>query len=129
MGSGARGFLPFVALAGLLAAACGGSSSSPASPPTKGSVVMASTPFTENTILAYLYGGALIAKGWHVQYKLNLGNREIIEPALERGDIDAFPDYAATELEFLNKGAGEATSDIRETLTKLRQRAEVRGIK
>jgi len=43
----------------------------------------------------------------------------VVEPALERGDIDLFPDYAATELEFQNKGKGEATPDAAATVTKL----------
>src|SRR5262249_34701587 len=51
--------------------------------------------------------------------KLNLGNREAIEPAMERGAVDLYPGYAASELEFLDGGRGEASGDLSATLSKL----------
>jgi len=42
-----------------------------------------------------------------------------VEPALASGQIDFYPGYAATELEFINKGKGEATSDAKATVDKL----------
>src|SRR5207245_190497 len=38
---------------------------------------------------------------------------------LESGQIDVYPGYAATDLEFYNKGAGEANADATATTTKL----------
>ncbi len=58
-------------------------------------------------------------QGYTVQYKLNLGDREVVAPALERGDIDLYAGYAATDLEFYNKAKGEATPDANQTVAKL----------
>ncbi|TMD12391.1 MAG: ABC transporter substrate-binding protein [Chloroflexi bacterium] len=108
----------FVGLA-FLTAGCGSSpGASPSSSP-KGSITVASFNFPESAILAQIYGQALKAKGYTVAFKLNLGSREVVEPALERGDIDLYPGYAATELEFQNKGKGEATPDAQATVAKL----------
>ena len=108
----------FVGLA-FLTAGCGSSpGASPSSSP-KGSITVASFNFPESAILAQIYGQALKAKGYTVAFKLNLGSREVVEPALERGDIDLYPGYAATELEFQNKGKGEATPEAQATVAKL----------
>src|SRR5207302_9921494 len=72
-----------------------------------------------STILMNIYGKALQSKGYTVNFKANLGNREIVEPALAKGDIDFYPGYAATDLEFINKAKGEATSDPQATTDKL----------
>src|SRR5207248_1567446 len=66
--------------------------------------------------------------GFNVQRKLRLGTREIYEPALERGEINLVPDYAATLLEFLNKDAGEASPDPTDTVKKLRARLAPKGL-
>jgi osmoprotectant transport system substrate-binding protein len=100
-----------------LAAACGGSPA-PATV-TRGTVVVGGFNFNESTILADIYGKALEAKGYTVTYKTKLGNREIVEPALASGNIDFYPGYAATDLEFINKAKGEATSDPQATTDKL----------
>jgi osmoprotectant transport system substrate-binding protein len=84
--------------------------------------------FSESTILANIYAGALTARGYHVELRPNLGAREVVMPAVERGDIDVYAGYAATELEFLDGGAGEASADIGETVKKLRSRLEPRGL-
>ena len=81
---------------------------------------MAGFNFSESSILAQIYGQALKAQGYNVTFKLNLGNREVVEPALEKGDIDLYPCYAATELEFINKGKGEATPDPAQTVSTLK---------
>jgi osmoprotectant transport system substrate-binding protein len=102
-----------------LTAGCGSSpGASPTSSP-KGSLTVAAFNFSESAILAQIYGQALKAKGYTINFKLNLGSREVVEPALEKGDIDLYPGYAATELEFQNKGKGEATPDVQATVTKL----------
>ena len=107
-----------VAAISLLATACG-SSGGTSSPSPKGSITVAGFNFAESSILAQIYGQALKKKGYTVNFKLNLGSREVVEPALERGDIDLYPGYAATELEFQNKGKGEATPDAGQTVSKL----------
>ena len=98
-----------------LLAACGGGGSS-SSGGNKGTITVAGFNFSESSILANIYGKALAKKGWTVKYKLNLGAREVVEPALEKGDIDLYPGYAATETVFLK---GTATPDATQTVAAL----------
>jgi osmoprotectant transport system substrate-binding protein len=63
-----------------------------------------------------------------VERKFQLGNREIVFPALESGEIDVLAEYAATALEFVNGGAGEATTDPAATSTALAAALEARGL-
>jgi osmoprotectant transport system substrate-binding protein len=99
-------------------AACGGTSTPPATT-SKGTVTVAGFNFPESSILAQLYGQSLAHDGYTITYKLNLGSRKVVLPALGSGQIDLYPGYAASELEELNKGAGEATPDPAATTTKL----------
>jgi osmoprotectant transport system substrate-binding protein len=94
-----------------------------------GTITVGALNFPESAIIAQIYGQALKGKGYTVNFKLNLGAREIVEPALERGDIDLFPDYAATELEFQNKAKGEATPDAAATVAKLNTYLATKGLK
>jgi osmoprotectant transport system substrate-binding protein len=98
-----------------LLAACGGSSTASGGS-NKGTITVAGFNFSESSILANIYGKALAKKGWTVKYKLNLGAREVVEPALEKGDIDVYPGYAATDTVFLK---GTATPDATETVKAL----------
>src|SRR6202165_223273 len=106
----------FAALA-TVAAACG-STNTPA-PASKGTVTVAGFNFPESSILAQVYGQTLAHDGYTVNYKLNLGTRKVIAPALQSAQIDLYPGYAASELEYYNKGAGEATADPAATTAKL----------
>ncbi|MCA1683255.1 MAG: ABC transporter permease subunit [Actinobacteria bacterium] len=84
--------------------------------------------FSESTILADIYQGALKSKGFNVNVRPSLGSREVVAPALERGEIDLYPGYAATDLEFYNNSAGEATPDANATVAKLRERLAPKGL-
>jgi osmoprotectant transport system substrate-binding protein len=99
-------------------AACGSSGGNTGTA-SKGTVTVAGFNFPESSILAELYGQALAHDGYTVNYKLLLGTREVVAPAIENGQIDVYPGYAATELEFYNKGAGEANGDAVATTAKL----------
>jgi osmoprotectant transport system substrate-binding protein len=61
-------------------------------------------------------------------------NREVYAPALERGEITVFPEYAATLTEFLNKKANGANAtpvasgDITVTVNALRPLADKAGL-
>ena len=112
-------YLLVAALAALatVAAACG-STNTPA-PTSKGTLTVAGFNFPESSILANLYGQALAHDGYTVNYKLNLGTRKVIAPALQSGQIDLYPGYAASELEYYNNSAGEATADPAATTVKL----------
>jgi len=114
-----RPFLMTILGLSLIASACGSSGGGSPSTTVKETVTVAGFNFNESTILMNIYGKALQAKGYTVNFKANLGNREIVEPALAKGDIDFYPGYAATDLEFINKAKGEATGDAQATVAKL----------
>jgi osmoprotectant transport system substrate-binding protein len=120
-----------VALA-LVTTSCGstGGPSSSASP--KGTITIASFNFSESIILAHIYGGALKNKGYTVNYRDKLGNREIVEPALENGQIDLYAGYAATDLTFVEKRQGvtlDAGTDAQANVQKLNSALSSKGIK
>jgi len=99
----------------LVAGACGGSGDDDpdggATAGDEGAVRIASFEFTESRILAELYTQALEGAGVPVKRLGALASREIVEPALEQGVVDLVPEYTGSALEFVNKGAGRATSD------------------
>jgi osmoprotectant transport system substrate-binding protein len=66
-----------------------------------GNVIIGAANFSENQTLAELYKIALTAAGYHATTQ-TIGNRELYEPALEQGQIQVVPEYAATLTEFLN---------------------------
>jgi osmoprotectant transport system substrate-binding protein len=92
------------------------------------SVTVGSTNFYEQEILGELYAQVLEANGFTVERKFQLGNREIVFPALEAGEIDILAEYAATALEFVNGGAGEASTDPDATVAKLAERLAPKGL-
>jgi osmoprotectant transport system substrate-binding protein len=70
-----------------------------------GSLTIGSADFSENTILAYVYGDALAAKGVKVSYKVNIGERPVYMAALKDGSIDFIPEYSGSILSYLDSGA------------------------
>ncbi|WP_455359928.1 ABC transporter substrate-binding protein [Streptomyces sp. SYSU K21746] len=67
----------------------------------KGSLVVGAAGFTESQVLAELYAQVLKDAGYSTSVT-TVKNRELYEPALEKGEIDVVPEYAATLAEFLN---------------------------
>jgi osmoprotectant transport system substrate-binding protein len=116
----------FAALA-TVATACGGTNS-PGTTASKGTITVAGFNFAESSILAELYGQALAHSGYTVNYKLLLGTREVVAPAIKSGQIDLYPGYAATDLEYYNSGAGEATGDAVATTAKLNTHLQPLGL-
>ncbi|WP_240929655.1 ABC transporter substrate-binding protein [Streptomyces coryli] len=129
-----------VALSGALAA-CGGDSLEEKGGKEGGgggkSIVIGSAGFTEHAVLANLYKGLLDDAGYNASIK-KVKNRELYEPALEKGQIHVVPEYAATMAEFLNakeNGAEApeknpvASSDVDKTVTALQELSEKRGLK
>jgi len=113
------GWLTAAAVVLLTVVAACGSSGGGTGTASKGTVTVAGFNFPESSILAELYGEALAHDGYSVNYKLNLGTRKVVAPALQSGQIDIYPGYAASELEYYNNGAGEATADPAATTAKL----------
>src|SRR5882762_5740646 len=96
--------------------ACGGT----ATPGTsKGTITVGGFNFPESSILAQVYGQALAHDGYTVNYKLLLGTREVLVPAMKAGTVDLYPGYAASDLEYYNNKKGEATGDVTATTAKL----------
>jgi osmoprotectant transport system substrate-binding protein len=139
------GVLAMTAAAGLLLAACGGSSdafsssSSSSSAPAGGSgggtknITVGGANFTEMTIMEQLYGQLLTKAGYPVAYKA-VANREIYAPALQQGDIDVVPEYAATMANYLNlkangpKAPSIASPDPQKTLDNMKPYLQKLGL-
>jgi osmoprotectant transport system substrate-binding protein len=105
------------------AAACGdsggGASSSNTTTKAKGSLVVGSANFSENVLLANLYAKALEDAGYKTTVRANLGAREVIFPALEKGEIDMIPEYLGNVLAFVAKDASKPGDDVAATTAKL----------
>jgi osmoprotectant transport system substrate-binding protein len=85
-----------VVAAALLAQACGKSSDERGSSQPQGIelfVTLGTKDFTESFVVGELYRQALAANGYNVTVRRNLGSSEVVDKALQRGDIDAYPEY------------------------------------
>lgn len=98
-----------------------------------GKVVIGAANFPESLTLAELYKITLAAAGFDASVQQST-NREVYEPALERGEITVFPEYAATLTEFLNKKANgadapqKASGDITATVAALTELGATYGL-
>jgi len=124
---GPRWLLAAVVAMTMAVAACG-STSTNGGTTSKGTITIGGFNFPESSVLAQLYGEALAHAGYTVNYKLLLGNREVVAPAIKTGQIDIYPGYAATDLEYYNKGAGEANGDATATTAKLNTHLQPLGL-
>jgi osmoprotectant transport system substrate-binding protein len=97
----------------LLLAACGGDDAleGGTQPNEQSSVTIGSTNFSEQLILAQMYSAVLEKAGVNVTVRPNLGNREVVFPALEKGEIDLLPEYNGSVLSFLKTDATETSSE------------------
>ena len=112
----------------LVLAACGGDDAldSGSQQNQQSSITIGSTNFSEQLILAQMYAAVLEKAGVDVQTRLNLGAREVVFPALEKGDIDLLPEYTGAALSFLDP---EATAvEPQEVLTALRSKLEPKSL-
>ncbi|MFE3882527.1 ABC transporter substrate-binding protein [Streptomyces lydicus] len=104
-----------------------------ASPGDRHDLAVGSAGFTESELLAQMYAALLRHAGYRT-HVLTVGNRELYEPALEAGQIDVVPEYAATFADWLNaknKGAEAApvaSPDLGVTMAALRRLAGPRGL-
>ncbi len=107
-----RTALTSVAVAAALGlSACGGGSdplaseapSGGSSGAASGSIVVGGADFSESTLLAEVYAGALRAKGIDATTKTNIGAREIYLRALEDNSVQVFPEYTGALAVFYDK--------------------------
>lgn len=137
-----RGRRPAATLAGTAAlvllalTGCAGQSLEESGGGGEGSLVIGSAGFSESEVMAQLYARLLADAGYQTRVQ-RLENRELYEPALEKGQIDVVPEYAATLAEFLNAKVNGAEAAEREpvasadpdaTVRELTELAEPRGI-
>ncbi|WP_353946516.1 ABC transporter substrate-binding protein [Streptomyces sp. HUAS MG91] len=123
----------------LLLAGCGGGPSlenqgEVTAPPGDSShLVIGSAGFTESDLLANMYSLLLKNAGYGTEI-LSVANRELYEPALESGQIDVVPEYAATFADWLNAKTHGADAepvgspDLDATMKALRTLAAPRGL-
>ncbi|HEU5002314.1 MAG TPA: ABC transporter substrate-binding protein [Actinomycetota bacterium] len=98
-------------LVGLVAAACGksttsGSGSTP-SGGTKASVTVGSNSFAESEIMAQMYGQVLAHAGYQVNYKMDVGARQVLQAAMP-GQIQVAPEYVGSLLTVYLHGTGSS---------------------
>ena len=103
--------LAFAALTALVstlivpAAFTGASAGASSSKPT---IVIGSTNFEEQAIVSNIWADVLKKAGYPVTVEPALGTRAIVVPAIEKGQINLEPDYAASLLGFLHGGTPQA---------------------
>jgi osmoprotectant transport system substrate-binding protein len=90
--------------AAFTAASAGASSSKP-------SIVIGSTNFEEQAIVSNIWADVLKKAGYPVTVEPALGTRAIVVPAIEKGQINLEPDYAASLLGFLHGGTPQKAGD------------------
>src|SRR5207245_5495385 len=93
---------------------------------SKGSITIGSANFSENEMLADVYADALKGAGYNVSVKAKLGSREVVEPALESGQIDLVPEYAGNYLSFLDTTAPSLPLD--QTVSRLQTAANAKRL-
>ena len=95
-----------------------------------GNVVVGAAGFAESLTLANVYADVLTKAGYKATAKTS-GARAVYEPALEKGDIQVFPEYAATFTTFLatkQKSSAKASGDITATIAALKPLAAAVGL-
>jgi osmoprotectant transport system substrate-binding protein len=97
-----------------------------------GDITVGAANFSESATLGEIYAQVLTAAGYKVKVQ-QIGNRELYEPALEKGDLDVVPEYAATLATFLQGKADKnakdpSSSDLQATMTNLTALGEKVGL-
>src|SRR3954469_25996212 len=108
----------------MVMSACGSDSDSSSGSSENTPITIASFNFGESEILAHMYGDVLAKAGIDVSYKDKLGTREIVQPALQQGEVDLVPEDLGTLLTFLNKDAGaggDASANFDKLKTELKK--------
>jgi osmoprotectant transport system substrate-binding protein len=104
-----------------------------AAPGDSHDLTIGSAGFTESDLLAQMYALLLERAGYRTSL-LSVTNRELYEPALESGQIDVVPEYAATFADWLNAkkngpdAAPVGSPDLDATMKALRELAVPRGL-
>ena len=87
-----------------------------------GKIVVAAAGFSESDVLANVYANVLKKAGYDARVQ-KLTSREVLEPALESGEVQVTPEYAATLTTFLAGKASDRrqpSNEINQTMAVLR---------
>jgi osmoprotectant transport system substrate-binding protein len=76
----------------------GGAAAAPAAESQNTAIIVGAKNFPEQYVLGQLYRQALIAKGFKVKYKENIGSTELIDAALRSGQVSIYPEYTGIML-------------------------------
>jgi osmoprotectant transport system substrate-binding protein len=108
--------------------ACGGSDSeSEGEPPAQGTtIIVGAKNFPEQYVLGQLYRQALMAKGFEVEYKENIGSTELIDTALREGQVNVYPEYTGIMLS-VTHGEETLPDSAEETYDRAKELYEERG--
>jgi osmoprotectant transport system substrate-binding protein len=82
----------------------------------KGSLTIGSKNLPGAQVLGQIYGQALQKDGYKMSYKENLGSTEVVFAALENGDIDLYPEYLNTVVQFLGGSGGADVNQVKSEL-------------
>ena len=91
-----------VLVGALVASSCAGRRPTrPSAAELDAAITVASFNFGESTLLGELYATALTRAGFPVERQLQLGAREVVQPALLQGMADLVPEYLGSALAFV----------------------------
>lgn len=119
--------LPFVLAMSVLFGACGNSEPLAVDVVDPRFVRVASFDFPESVLLGELFAQALEAADIAVERRLELGSRELVQPALESGLVDVVPEYLASSLEFVTFGEEQAV-EVQPATRQLQDALRPRGV-
>jgi glycine betaine/choline ABC-type transport system substrate-binding protein len=91
-----------------------------------GEVTVGGVAFAENQIVAEMYAQSLEDAGYTVRRQLTLESREVLQPAVESGEVDIAPEYLSSLLLFLDPEAA-ASNDPEEVRAELEPLLEDAG--
>jgi osmoprotectant transport system substrate-binding protein len=93
------------------------------------SLTIGSKNFTEQAVLGEIFAQGLEAAGYRVDTDLSLGDERAALRALERGDVDAYPEYTGTALlSFFGKQPDELPKDPQKAYAQARRGFAEQGL-
>jgi osmoprotectant transport system substrate-binding protein len=105
--------------------ACGGKGDLERTVVHDDAITVASFNFSESQVVAEIYAAALEGAGVAVDRQMQVGTRELVLPALQRGLLEVVPEYAGSAVSFLG---GVPSADTAGTIDALAGLLAERGI-
>jgi osmoprotectant transport system substrate-binding protein len=92
---------------------------------SKPTIKIGSVSFDEAKVMAEIYAQALEANGYTVERHFGLGDRAVVAPAIESGQIDLQPEYIGSRLKY---EGGTPTGDAAANLTALQAKLTAKNM-